>query len=310
VATRTEILKRLHQIRQAGLRELSRVEDQAVQGIIRTALEATRNVQRLLDRADQGASALELLNSIDLLLSEATIRQERILNAGANGVLDVSLGMSIDQHTSFGLMTPRRILTLSQQFNAGFRADLRSEAYTRWIRRIPAETLAPESALRAALSRAVLEGKGSRVAIQEFMRASTFDKTFQTAGQFLRKDVAFKNLPMIEQKVTPLFRATRVIRTELGRLDNVAGITFDQAAGMEKFVNLGVGDERQSDICAEATEADPMTLAEWSASEFGIAPRHPFCRCAMFGVPPEVDSNLSILALGEIGAVNQELVEA
>jgi len=302
-------LKRLHAIRRAALLELSRLEDSAVAEVVRTATGLTRQVERLL-ATNQTARAEQLLGSIDLLLSEVTIRQERFLLATNDSILDVSLSMKAEGLASFGIVTPRRILALSQQFNADFRPDLRSDAYNRWIRRIPKESLSPESALRDALAEAVSTGKSSKDVVADFLARSKFDKEFKTAGQFLRSDVAFKNLPVIQQKIAPLFRALRVMRTEMGRLDNVAGITFDQAAGLDYFINLGIGDDRQSEICADATLQDPMTLAEWGASEWEIAPRHPYCRCAMYGVPDYVTSNMSATALDLAGVLNVEMVEA
>jgi hypothetical protein len=62
---------------------------------------------------------------------------------------------------------------------------------------------------------------------------------------------------------------------------------------VEKFVNLGVGDSRQSDICAFATKQKPLTIAQWRALSFegevvGMAPRHVAnCRCLMIGAPPD-----------------------
>ena len=75
--------------------------------------------------------------------------------------------------------------------------------------------------------------------------------------------------------------ANRLVRTEGTRLTNDIGVAFNEDVGIERFWNLGVADERQSDICAEASQQEPMTKDEWAASEFGLAPRHPNCRCQL-----------------------------
>lgn len=75
-------------------------------------------------------------------------------------------------------------------------------------------------------------------------------------------------------------------RTKLTEIANVAGVRAAQAAGLTQFVNLGIPDDRQSDICRAASEAGAMTLDEWDASEWGRPTRHVFnCRCDLVAIP-------------------------
>lgn len=77
-------------------------------------------------------------------------------------------------------------------------------------------------------------------------------------------------------------------RTKLTEISNDAAIGMAADAGVDTFINLGVPDDRQSDICAEADGLGALTLAEWDASGPGRPPRHVFnCRCTLLAQPNE-----------------------
>jgi len=75
-------------------------------------------------------------------------------------------------------------------------------------------------------------------------------------------------------------------RTKLTEISNAASTGMAADAGIALFANLGIPDDRQSEICAEASERDPMTLEEWDATDLGRPPRHVFnCRCLLLAQP-------------------------
>ena len=61
----------------------------------------------------------------------------------------------------------------------------------------------------------------------------------------------------------------------------------DAALGNESvYVNEDPMDDRTTEVCADASRQEPMTLAEWSASRWGRPPRlRPFhlCRGVLVG---------------------------
>lgn len=87
--------------------------------------------------------------------------------------------------------------------------------------------------------------------------------------------------------------ANSFARSALTDMATQESIQAAREVGIEKFVNIGVGDERQSDICAEASQQPPMTVEEWAASEWGLPSRHPNCRCDLGGVPPEIEGEIT-----------------
>ena len=75
-------------------------------------------------------------------------------------------------------------------------------------------------------------------------------------------------------------------RAKLTEIASNASVRVAQDAGFDRFKNYGIADGRQSSICARASAAEPMTAAEWEASEYGSPPRHMLnCRCYL-GVAP------------------------
>jgi len=287
---RERLIRALNARRRAA-RAIEAAKSQAATEALRISVVASDRTRALLEAASNGSiKTPEVMRNFDQLLAAARDQTEGALHGGVVDALDIAVAAAVDNAEIMGI-TLRRLAVIENQFNASFRPDLISASYNRWIQRIPGETLKAERGLQEALTKAILKGESAQDAARRLLASSDFTKAFQTAGQFLRRDVAFSNLPVIEQKIAPLHRALRVIRTEIGRVDNVTGISFAEAAGFSKFINIGVGDDRQSDECAAATAADPMTLAEWSAN-LGIAPRHPNCRCGMAAVPDDATQNL------------------
>lgn len=90
-------------------------------------------------------------------------------------------------------------------------------------------------------------------------------------------------------------------RAKLTEISNDTSIRFAQSLGVDKFVNIGVPDDRQSDECAGASAEEPMSLEDWQRSEWGLPPRHIFnCRCQMLGVVPEVEELFEKAERGEL----------
>ncbi len=78
--------------------------------------------------------------------------------------------------------------------------------------------------------------------------------------------------------------ANRIVRQETTRISNDIHTGFAKEIGIELFWNFGIPDDRQGPDCATASQADPMTLDEWAASEWGLPPRdedYGNCRCQL-----------------------------
>lgn len=77
-------------------------------------------------------------------------------------------------------------------------------------------------------------------------------------------------------------RANMIARIEMVRVENRAHQRLvEDALGDEAvYINSNPEDSRTTDICERASNQDPMTLDEWTASEFGRPPRlRPFHQC-------------------------------
>jgi len=89
----------------------------------------------------------------------------------------------------------------------------------------------------------------------------------------------------IRGRIPPEDFARAFIRTKSGELYQDAGLKIAMDAGLDQFVNLGVPDNRQSEVCFLASQAGAHTLEWWEASEFGPPKRHVFnCRCHLQAV--------------------------
>jgi hypothetical protein len=77
-------------------------------------------------------------------------------------------------------------------------------------------------------------------------------------------------------------------RTKFTELGADAGIALGREAGLELFISVGVPDDRQSQICWEASRQGPHPLEWWESSTYGVPPRHVLnCRCSLLAVPAE-----------------------
>lgn len=93
---------------------------------------------------------------------------------------------------------------------------------------------------------------------------------------------------------TPFARGfARTIGTDVY---NRAAIEAGAEVGFDLLVNIGIPDERQSEICYAASNESPMTAEAWSrwrrnddpSIDGGKPPRHVFnCRCALHPIPRE-----------------------
>jgi len=82
-------------------------------------------------------------------------------------------------------------------------------------------------------------------------------------------------------------------RQVLTLIANKTSTRSAQMAGIDRFINAGVPDDRQSEECAEASAMDAMTLEEWNAHPVRSPPRHEEnCRCLLMGVVSEVQEEL------------------
>jgi len=80
-----------------------------------------------------------------------------------------------------------------------------------------------------------------------------------TRGATLGLDGKTMSASLIESAKTmklevtnPQVWANRIVRTEMNRMSNDIHMGFAQEIGVDKFYNFGIGDARQSEICAEA----------------------------------------------------------
>jgi hypothetical protein len=305
-AQQVATLKKLAENRARAKAVLVTTQNRAIANVVDLSLSLSESLEKGVREGSLPANGQAALATIDRMLTRAEQQTAAGLIETSGRLFTDSLNLQVDQIATFGTIPPRRLQALAQQFDATFRPDLVTESYNSWIRRVPSQVTGADRELRDVIARSVANGTDYRAAAKDFLERSTFEKTFTTAGQYLRNDVRIQNLPLIQQKIAPLQRAIRVMRTEMTRLDNMAGITFAESAGLDSFVNIGVGDERQSEICADATMQDPMSLADWRNSEWGLAPRHPYCRCYMQAVPPEIKANLGSPVLGEVGALAEQ----
>ena len=78
----------------------------------------------------------------------------------------------------------------------------------------------------------------------------------------------------LQDRINPEAFAQSFARTKINELNNVAGVEIAHEAGMDLYVNVGVPDERQSEICYRASQENAHTLEWWEQSEYGRPPRH------------------------------------
>ena len=90
-------------------------------------------------------------------------------------------------------------------------------------------------------------------------------------------------------RINPEAFGRAVTRTAFNEISNSMALRIGEEAGLTKYVNLGVSDSRQSDVCYRASQAGPRTLKEWANSSEGPPPRHVLnCRCTLQAIPDEI----------------------
>jgi hypothetical protein len=97
-------------------------------------------------------------------------------------------------------------------------------------------------------------------------------------------------------------------RTKVAEIDNMASRQLGEDLGMTLYINCGVCDDGQSEICYDACNAGAMSLEDWAASEYGEPLRHVGCRDSLVPVPfdpkitvdnPKIDEKRAELAAAE-----------
>ena len=130
--------------------------------------------------------------------------------------------------------------------------------------------------------------KTARVLQAQFTRAAATGQSWTDTARAITDDLGRLD---IAGRVNPEDFARAFVRTKLTELYNDAGLEIAHDAGIDKFVNVGVPDDRQSEICYLASQVPAQTLEEWERSEFGVPPRHVMnCRCTLVAVPVDLDT--------------------
>lgn len=129
--------------------------------------------------------------------------------------------------------------------------------------------------------------KAARVIQSKFTAATITGEPWQTVASGLTDELGALK---IAGRVNPEDFARAFVRTKFGELYVDAGIAIGREAGLEKFINVGVPDDRQSEECFNACNRPPMTLEEWNDTDEGQPKRHVFnCRCDLVAVPDDVE---------------------
>lgn len=134
----------------------------------------------------------------------------------------------------------------------------------------------------------------------EFTRAQFTGASTNNLAAKLQNDLGSFN---VSGHMDPEKFSRKFVRGMFAELDNDAAQSIAKAAGLDKFVNIGIADDRQSEACFEACNAGAMTMDEWnewtsSTGSGGPAPRPPapgapaeWCRCSMQSIPNVMTSD-------------------
>jgi hypothetical protein len=124
--------------------------------------------------------------------------------------------------------------------------------------------------------------------------AGSLAERIASSGRINPLTIRIKSGPRAGQTLTRSIatRANAIARVESAKvMEAVHEALASAALGDEAvYMNDNPLDDRTTDICREASEQDPMTLEEWSASPWGRPPRlDPFhlCRSVLIGGRPE-----------------------
>lgn len=125
--------------------------------------------------------------------------------------------------------------------------------------------------------------KTARTLQARFTRAAVTGESWSNVAKSVTSDVASLD---IQGRMNSEDYARAFVRTKFTELSTDAGLEIAREAGLDLFVNVGVPDSRQSQICFEASQEGPHTLEWWESSQYGVPPRHVMnCRCTLLAVP-------------------------
>jgi len=118
-------------------------------------------------------------------------------------------------------------------------------------------------------------------------QASVTGQSSSALARGLTDDLTALNL---QNRVTPDAFARAFARTRMNELQNYTSVEMCREVDINLYINVGVPDDRQSEICYEASQENAQTLEWWEASKYGTPPRHHYnCRCSLLGVPEKIE---------------------
>lgn len=225
---------------------------------------------------DQSAVS-DVMTYLKRVLKASDEEFRAIMSDEALGIYELAVGRARDvaEVSPFSQRTLSRVLKTYDAFENGIteRRVLRTAApyMERWAGEWSDEWTRTARALQA-----------------QFTRAAATGQSWTDTARAISDDLG--NLD-IAGRMNPEDFSKAFTRTKLTELYNDAGIELSKKAGIELFVNVGVPDERQSEICFRASQIPAQSLEAWEQSEFGVPPRHVMnCRCSLVGVPSDLDT--------------------
>lgn len=231
------------------------------------------------------------LRSLARIMGEALDSGTELMVEAAAAAFDLGTGLAISTVSKFGVVSSQKLTAIANALDETFRPELLSAGRARWYGRLRDEVMQPQSALMNALIEARVRGRSLN----------------EAAAILLENDPDLSSLPSVSRRISVEARARAIVRSESNQILNTAGVLFNEQAGIRRFANMGIGDDRQADTCWVAALAKPMRLNEWATYEdggltrpvpwqkrvkerfiprqfIGPAGRHPNCRCHMVGV--------------------------
>lgn len=261
--TREEAILLLRRRANESLQAIENATAESVADVVNLVI--TRLVAYL--EASPDADAEEMVTVLSDLIEDGAARGADFMVAMGDQILDTSTTAQAQVASRLGVTTANEAITSAAIWSDEHRIELLSDAHRRWYGRLKNEALHPGGALREALEGANVWGDSMREAAQKLIKA----------------DPDLSSFPPLAMDVEA--RARMIIRTESTRFDTAVSVGIAEDSGLTHFVNAGIGDTRQSDVCERASKMRPMTIEEWAASDVGPPPRHPNCRCVLIGVP-------------------------
>lgn len=215
------------------------------------------------------ASQAQIMSEIRTVLRNGTGQVVRLADDSMLRILAQSIAKDAAALQAAEAVTPRVLHTI-ERFNESIRTKtiLRvAEPYrTQWAAEWGDHWTPAVRRIQAEFSRGVLLGSHSN----QIADAITSDLGTLNIAGMQDADVFARGF----------------VRAKYTELNADFAQVLGKEAGLEQYVSIGVPDDRQSEVCFEASNAGPMTLEEWDASEWGRPPRHVFnCRCSLTAIP-------------------------